>query len=196
MSVHVQSYFSEALFKEVPNLRAYARMMTNDAARADIEVEETLKRAISIMDRMSRRTDLRVQLLTILRSFLIASERRHRRDFSGRSAIYDRFNRPFLAVSGDPEGPLSFASALVCLDYEDREAIVLTKAMMLTAKEAAAIIGCEAEVYRARVARGLARVAELIPGERPANRPCDAARGQAFPAIQMAANDMTPPNQF
>jgi RNA polymerase sigma-70 factor (ECF subfamily) len=161
MSAHVHTYFSEAVLTEIPHLRAYARMMTNDLSKADHEVEETLKRAMSVMDRMSKRTDLRVQLLTILRSFLIAGERRH---FSVSPAIYEKLNGPFRIRNGHSQGSLSLASALAGLDYEDREAVVLSAGMPLSRREAAKLCGCEVSVYDARLCRGLTRLAELVPG--------------------------------
>jgi RNA polymerase sigma-70 factor (ECF subfamily) len=162
MSVHVRSYFSEALLKELPHLRAYARLMMNDLYKADHEVEKTLKRAMCSMDRMSGRSDLRVQLLTILRSFLIGGEHRLRKHFTASPAIYERLNSPFRIGNRHSESALSLASALVCLNFEDREAVVLSAGVRLSPREAAKMCGCEVSVYDARLCRGFARLAELV----------------------------------
>jgi DNA-directed RNA polymerase specialized sigma24 family protein len=197
MPVPVRRYFSEAVLIEIPHLWAYARMMTNDVSCADREVEETLKRATSIMDRMSKRSDLLPQLLMILRSFLIGSEQRHRYDFTTQSAMYEKLNSPFRIGNGHSKIPLGLASALVCLDYEDREAVVLSMGLRLSHREAAKISGCEFGVYNRRLARGLARLAELIPGLFAGNTADEVAASDDYPVLKEAAMSMevTPPNQ-
>jgi RNA polymerase sigma-70 factor, ECF subfamily len=162
MPVHGQTCLSETILLELPHLRAYARLMTNDQYQADREVEETLKRAMAIMDRLSNQCDLRIQLLTILRSFLIAGEPA-RKDLEARSGIYEKLNSPFHIGNGHGENPVSLLSALVLLDYEDREALVLTAGVRLSPLEAAKISGCEVGEHSARLCRGFARLAELFP---------------------------------
>jgi len=159
----VQSDFSEALLRELQHLRAYARLMMNDLYKADHEVEKTLRRAMSITGRMSGWADLRVQLLTILRSFLIGSEHGPRRHLTASPAIYERLNSPFRIRNRYSESSLSLASALICLDFEDREAVVLSAGVKLSHREAAKMCGCEVSVYNARLRRGFARLAELVP---------------------------------
>ncbi len=162
MQVHVQTCFSEAMLTELPNLRAFAQLMTNDLYEAEQEVEETLHRVMTMRDRMSGRPDLRVQSLTILRSFLIASECT-RKDFRARKATYEKLKRPFRIGNEPAEGPLSFPSALLLLDYEDREAVVLSAGTRLSVLEAAKISGCEVREHNVRLCRGFARLAELLP---------------------------------
>jgi RNA polymerase sigma-70 factor, ECF subfamily len=188
MSVHVQTYFSEAVLAEIPHLRAYARLMTNDVNKADREVEETLKRAMSIMDRMSKRADLRVQLLTVLRSFLIGSERSHLRQFTMLPATYERLNGPFRIGNGHSEGSLSLASALLYLDYEDREAVVLSTGVGFSHREAAKVCNCEVSVYDARLSRGLKQLTELLPAKFVGRSGRDDATvSQAFATIKVAS---------
>jgi RNA polymerase sigma-70 factor (ECF subfamily) len=191
MLVHV--CFSEAVLAEIPHLRAYARMMTNDLCKGDHEVEETLKRAMSVMDRMSKRTDLRVQLLTILRSFLITSERRH---FSVPPEIHEKLNNPFRIRNGHSKSSFSLASALAGLDYEDREAVVLSAGILLSRREAAKLCGCEVSVYDTRLCRGLARLAQLVPGESLGNIADDLAASKTYPLTNMSGGflEMTAPN--
>jgi DNA-directed RNA polymerase specialized sigma24 family protein len=160
MRDHVHTNFSAAIFSELPHLRAYARLMTNDPYKADREVEETLKHAICIMDQMSGRAGLRVQLLAILRRSLIAIERMH---CMVPSAMYEKLNSPFRIGNGYSKGSIGPASALLYLDYEDREAVVLTAGMRLSSLEAANMCGCEVGVYAARLRRGQAQLTELLP---------------------------------
>jgi RNA polymerase sigma-70 factor, ECF subfamily len=162
MPIQVQTCFSEAILTELPRLRAFARLMTNDLYEAEQEVEETVHRAMTVMDRMLGRPELRIQLLTVLRSFLIASESM-RKDFEARKAAYEELKRPFRIGNEPAEGPLSLPSALLLLDYEDREAVVLSAGTRLSALEAAIISGCEVREHNARLCRGFTRLAELLP---------------------------------
>ena len=116
MPDQVETCLSEAILTEIPHLRAYARLMTNDVSSADREVTETLKRALSNIEGLCKRSGLRVQLLTILRNFLIDSELAPRK-FKGLSAIYERLNGPFRnANGGHGQRPMSLASALLHLN--------------------------------------------------------------------------------
>jgi RNA polymerase sigma-70 factor (ECF subfamily) len=148
--------------------------MTNDVNKGDHEVEETLRRATSVMDRMSKRVDLRAQLLTILRSFLIHSERRERRAFTGLSTIYDQLNPPFRIPNRYSESPFSLTAALVRIDFEDREAVVLSAGLGLSTREAAKMSGCDVGEHTARIDRGLFRLAQLLSdGAETKNRRSD-----------------------
>jgi RNA polymerase sigma-70 factor (ECF subfamily) len=166
MSVHVRTYFSEAVLAEIPHLRAYAGSMTNDLSKADREVEETLKCALSIIDPMSPPANLRFRLLRVLRSFLIVSERMNRKDLIAQPAIDERLNRPFRVASG-----------------WDREAVILSAAVRLSHQEAAKMCGCKVDVYAERVTRGLTRLAELSPKEPVGTGASEASISQAFPVI-------------
>ena len=188
MSVHVRTYFSEAVLTEIPHLRAYARLMTNDLYKADHEVEETVKRAMSIMDRMSKRADLRVQLLTILRGFLISAALRRRRDFIGSPAIYEKLTSPFRIGNGHSDEPLSLASALMYLDFEDREAVVLSTGMSLPYQEAAKLCTCEIRMYEARLRHGLTRLAQLLPGQPAQDIADELASTEVYPVKNAGAS--------
>jgi len=186
MPDQVETCLSEAILTEIPHLRAYARLMTNDVSSADREVTETLKRAFSNIDGLCKCKGLRVQLLTILRNFLIDSELAPRK-FNGLSAIYERLKEPFRnANGGHGERPMSLASALPYLNFEDREAVVLRAGVRLFREEAAKIIGCELHVYDARVRCGFARLVELLPAEAPANSRSEAISCRAFSGMNKA----------
>ncbi|MGA9550474.1 MAG: hypothetical protein WBS14_22825 [Rhodomicrobium sp.] len=181
----VEACLSEAILTEIPHLRAYSRLMTDDVASADQQVTETLRRALSNIERLCKRTGLRVQLLRILRNFLIDSELEPR-TFKGLSAIYECLNGPFRnANGGHGQRPMSLASALLYLNFENREAIVLRAGVRLSRDEAAKIIGCELHVYDARVRCGFAQLAELLPAER-ANSPGEAIYSRAFSGMGKA----------
>jgi RNA polymerase sigma-70 factor (ECF subfamily) len=182
----VETCLSETILTEIPHLRAYARLMTDDVGSADQQVTETLRRALSNSERLCKRSGLRVQLLRILRNSLIDSELAPR-TFKGLSAVYERLNGPFRnANGGHGQRPMSLESALLYLNFENREAIVLRAGVGLSREEAARIIGCELRVYDARVRCGFARLAELLPAEAPADAPSEAIYSRAFSGISKA----------
>ena len=186
MPDQVETCLSEAILTEIPHLRAYARLMTDDVSSADQQVTETLRRALFNSEGLCKRSGLRVQLLRILRNFLIDSELAPRK-FKGLSAIYERLNGPFRnANGGHGQRPMSLASALLYLNFENREAIVLRAGVRLSREEAAKIIGCELHVYDARVRCGFARLAELLRAEAPVNPSSEAICSRAFSGLNKA----------
>ena len=81
---------------------------------------------------------------------------------------------------------MSLASALLYLNFENREAIVLRAGERLSREEAARIIGCELHVYDARVRCGFARLAELLPAEAPEYSSSEAIYSRAFSGLSKA----------
>ena len=81
MHMPVEPGLASAILAEIPRMRAYARLMTNDRSEADREVEEALNSVLADDICWSGGAQLRVELLINLRSFLarIAA----RRSFKG-----------------------------------------------------------------------------------------------------------------
>ena len=182
MPDQIQTCLSEAILAEIPHLRSYSRLMTNDVSIADREVAEALQRALSHIERLRKRNGLRVQLLTILRSILVTGEAAPGK-LRPLAAIYERLKMPFRSMAArHPERPDSLASALLLLNFEDREAVVLRAGVRVLREDAAKIIGCEPHVYDARVRSGFARLAELLPR----NAPGDAMACRAFSGTNKA----------
>ena len=185
MPDQVQTCFSEAILTEIPHLRAYATLMTNNVSRAHHGVTETLKHAFTNREGLCQGTGLRVQLLTILRNLLVASEpASHMVDPF--PAIYERLKAPFRIISGGrAKSPASLASALLSLAFEDRDAVVLSAGEGLPREDAAKVVGCEATVYDARLRRGFARLAELVPAQAQMS-PVGATASYAFSGLRKA----------
>ena len=123
----------------------------DDVSSADRSVADTLKRALSDIERLRTCKDLRIHLFTIPRAILV----------SGEAAL----KWSFQIANGHLERPISLATALLCLTFEGREAVVFRAGLRLSRAEAVTIIGCELYVYDARVWRGLTRLAEFLPQE-------------------------------
>ena len=105
-----QTSLCDRVLTEIPRLRVYARLMTNDVSSADRSVADTLKRALSDIERLRTCKDLRIHLFTILRAILV----------SGEAAL----KWSFQIANGHLERPISLATALLCLTFEGREAVV------------------------------------------------------------------------
>ena len=158
-----QTTLSEAVLTELPRLRAYARMMTNDIASADRAVVDALKRVLSETEHLRIRKALRLYLFMILRDILVSAE-----------SAAGKFKGPFRIDNEHPETPVGLATALLWLTFESREAVVLRAGLRLSRVEAATIIGCGLHIYEARARRGLTRLAELLPQDELAKAISDA----------------------
>ncbi len=142
----------EAILTEIPRLRVYARLMTNDVSLADRSVAETLQDALSNIAELRACKDLQIHLFMILRAVLVSDE-----------TALGKFKGLFRLEKERLEAPVSLATALLCLTFEGREAVVLRAGLRLSRVEAATIIGCDLHAYDARVRRSLARLADLVP---------------------------------
>ena len=155
---------SGRILAEIPHLRAYARLMTNDRCKADQGVEETLKCVLLNGNRWLMRRRLRVPLFAILRNLLARDDnmlhKELRHGFEPQETVTpDSLER----ASGHVQVLGGFGHALALLHLEDREAIILTVAAGFTDLDTAEICSCTPKIIRGRVQRGFARLAELLP---------------------------------
>ena len=130
---------------EVPDLRAYARLMKNDIVVAYQLVADTLNRALA-NDALPRHAScLRLPLFAILRTVLASDQHRPHQDT--------------VDISG-------LVRALMLLNFEDREAIILSVAAQFTQSETGEICACPPATVKRRRHHGLARIAELMPASK------------------------------
>jgi RNA polymerase sigma-70 factor (ECF subfamily) len=166
MPVHAQADLASAVLAEIPCMRAYARLMTNDRLEADREVEEAVKCVLADDIRWSDGAQLRVALIKILRGIL-ARDRRPAL-LQGVRDAYGTFCCSFAALGRTNTRGRTVSDvgpALLQLGFEDREAMVLSAAAGFTELEIAEICGCTRETVRERVQNGRARLAELLAVE-------------------------------
>jgi RNA polymerase sigma-70 factor (ECF subfamily) len=145
----------------LPNLRAFARSLCPNPARADDLVQDALVKALGNIHRFERGSNLRAWMFTILRNTYYSDLRKKRReveDAEGEHAArladrpsqngaldLDDFKRVFAELSGD-----------------HREVLTLVGAMGLAYEEAAEICGCAVGTIKSRANRARRRLAELL----------------------------------
>lgn len=150
----------------LPNLRAFARTLTNNHAQADDLVQETVVKALANLDRFQQGTNLNAWLFTILRNTYYSELRKRRREVEDPDDIHAGSR----AVEPDQIHALhlnEFREALAKLPDEQREALILVGASGFAYEEAAAICGVAVGTIKSRVNRARRRLAQLLDYEQP-----------------------------
>ena len=163
MPENAQSGPASAILLEIPHLRAYARLMTNGRSELDRQVEDTLE-SVSADDIFGcDRSQLRIRLFQVLRGFLSRDPRSMvQRD------IPHSYGNPCSpqAVAGDAVSDAQTVTevgpAILRLDFEDREAIILSAAARFSDQEIAEICGSAPDTVRSRVHRGREQLAKIL----------------------------------
>ncbi len=145
----------------LPNLRAFARSICKNPARADDLVQDTIVKALANLDSFREGTNLVAWLFTILRNHYYTELRNRRRE------VEDADGAHAARLVSQP-GQISklemrdFHSALANLSDEQREALVLVGGSGFSYEEAASICGCAVGTIKSRVNRARARLSELL----------------------------------
>lgn len=155
------SHLRQLLADSLPNLRAFARTLTNNPTQADDLVQETLIKALSHLDSFQIGTNLNAWLFTILRNCFYSELRKRRREVED----VDNVHAERLTVAPDQIDVLQlneFRAALSRLPDEQREALILVGASGFAYEEAAAICGVPVGTIKSRVNRARKRLAEML----------------------------------
>jgi RNA polymerase sigma-70 factor (ECF subfamily) len=155
------SDFEGNLIAAIPHLRAFARSFTNDAARADDLVQETLVKAWNSMHSFTPGTNFRAWLFTILRNAYFSQHRKLRREVDDPNDVHVNS----LAVRPEQYGHLDmidFREALGGLPSDQREALLLVGAEGFSYEEAAQICGCAVGTIKSRVNRARTRLTDVL----------------------------------
>jgi RNA polymerase sigma-70 factor (ECF subfamily) len=153
--------FRDGLLGSIPKLRAFAISMTNDKARADDLVQETLSRAWANQHQFQPGTNLMAWLYTILRNELYSTMRRRRREVEDADGIH----AARLAVQPNQQSALDVSNlrlALAKLPPDQREALLLVGAEGLSYEEAAQICSVRVGTVKSRVNRARGRLTQLL----------------------------------
>jgi len=146
------SGFKNEMLTMVPVLRAYARALCQNAARADDLCQETLMRAWAHRESYTPHTNMRAWLFTIARNTFYSDIRRRVREVEDPDGLI----AGNVAVHPNQHGELDLKDlqrGLARLPSEQREAIMLVGASGCSYEEAAAICTCAIGTIKSRVSR-------------------------------------------
>lgn len=157
-----ESPLRDELVGLLPDLRAFARSLERDRARADDLVQETFVRALAALDRFQPGTNMGAWAFTILRHAFYTQHRKTRR---AATVSIDDEAHPAPSIDAPQESHLvmrDVRQAFWKLSPEHREALVLVTMRGLTYMEAASICGCAIGTMKARVSRARKQLQSLI----------------------------------
>jgi RNA polymerase sigma-70 factor (ECF subfamily) len=144
--------FKTELLTQLPALRAFARSLCGDPARADDLTQDTLLKAWANKQSFTPGTNMKAWLFTILRNGFYSELRRHKRDVEDPNDVYAN-NLSVPPTQQDHLELRDLRRALILLPAEQREALILVGASGCSYEEAAAICGCAVGTIKSRVSR-------------------------------------------
>lgn len=141
---------SEAILAELPEMRAFARLMVNDRREADDRVAAALTLAMSDKDALRGRGDLRLSLFAILRKCITQHDRTPSGD--ARADLPAEEDSAETSASGMKLAPVTAIDRDVMqLSYEQREAIILSVAAKFSVREISIICECSLAAVESRL---------------------------------------------
>lgn len=155
------------IVREIPSLRAYARLLVGDRAQADDLVQECLERGWSRLHLFRTDGDMRVWLFTILHNLHVSAVRQGRRRPAVVPLVEDDGN---LAVPPGEDLHVALADlerALAELPAEQRAAVLLVGVEDMSYAEAAAVLAIPVGTLMSRLHRGRKQLRILLSGEAP-----------------------------
>ena len=157
----VEPAFREGMLAALSSLRAFALSLTNNAARADDLVQDTILRAWQNQHRFQPGTNLNAWLFTILRNAFYSEQRKRMREVQDEDGSYAA--RLFTAPDqGHRLDVQDLRAGLAKLPPDQREALILVGAEGLSYEEVAGICGVAIGTIKSRVNRARNRLAELL----------------------------------
>jgi RNA polymerase sigma-70 factor (ECF subfamily) len=158
---HSAAEIKTALVELLPNLRAFARSLCPNPARADDLVQDSIVKALANIDRFEPGSNLRAWMFTILRNTFYSDLRKLRREVEDADGEHAArlADRPGQLGAVDLE---DFKRAFAQLSSDHREVLTLVGAFGVPYEEAAEICGCAVGTIKSRVNRARARLAELM----------------------------------
>lgn len=153
----------------IPNLRAYARMLTRDRANADDLVQACLERAIAKQESFEHGTNLKGWLFTILRNLHINECRRTARweSEADPADLEDLF--PAAASQMNSLALREFIDAFQRLREDERTLLMMVAVEGCSYEDAAGILDVPVGTVRSRLSRARGHLRELL-GEGEAAR--------------------------
>lgn len=153
------SFAAAELEALIPRLRRYARALTHQQALADDLVQDALERSWARRAQWRPGTDLRAWVFTILHNVFISDVRRVRlaSPLSESDSAQHHHDR-----SAEPAALFDLERALARLQPDQRAVVLLVGLEEMSYREAAEVLGVPAGTIMSRLARGRARLRELM----------------------------------
>jgi RNA polymerase sigma-70 factor (ECF subfamily) len=151
----------EELVEHLPAMRAFAISLTRNSATADDMVQDTLIKAWTNIDKFQPGTNMRAWLFTILRNTYYSSRRKTKREVADVDGVFTES----LAEKPAHDGHMQmndFRKALLQLNDEQREALLLIGASGFSYEEAAEMCGVAVGTIKSRTNRARAHLAEIL----------------------------------
>ena len=149
--------YREAIVALIPQLRAFARFLARDVARADDLVQDTILRALERQDAWAEGSDLRAWTFRLLRNLFVDQQRRRRVEQRGLAALPRA--EATAPVQAGRDALHDLETAIAALPPPLREALILVAAMEMDTATAATVIGVPEGTVKARVSRARAALA-------------------------------------
>lgn len=169
--------FKRELVALIPQLRAFARSLTNDLAMTDDLAQETIMKAWHSRASFRMGTNMRAWLFTILRNQFYSEKRQSWRH----SQLDQEEAEHTLSATDDPAAPIALNElrlGLAMLPSEQREALILVGAGGFSYEEAAVICDCALGTVKSRVSRARRALQSILDfGEYDRD---DASAGEAM----------------
>lgn len=149
--------FRDSVAALTPQLRAFARFLARDSARADDLVQDAILRGLERESQWEPGTDLRAWLFRILRNAFLDQQRRRgteKRTLDAMAPVDSE--RPRQAGVAELD---ELNRAIGGLPAAQREALLLVAALEFEVSEAASIVGVPEGTIKARVFRARAALA-------------------------------------
>jgi RNA polymerase sigma-70 factor (ECF subfamily) len=153
----------------IPNLRAYARMLTHDRANADDLVQACLERAIDKVDTFEPGTNLKGWLFTILRNVYINDRRRAARWEADSDPVDMEDLFPAAPSQANSLAMQEFMEAFQRLKEDERSLLMMVAVEGCSYEDTAGILGVPVGTVRSRLSRARGHLRELL-GEGEADR--------------------------
>lgn len=171
---------SDQIVACLPNLRAFARSIANNPARADDLVQDTIVKALANLESFREGTNLVAWLFTILRNHYYTEIRSRRREVEDADGVHAArlVSQPSQLSKLEMR---DFQTALATLPDEQREALVLVGGSGFSYEEAAMICDCAVGTIKSRVNRARARLNELLDPDETAGLEAEKVKDQPCP---------------
>ena len=167
----------------IPQMRAFARFLSRDAAHADDLTQDALASALKCRSSFAAGTNLKAWLFAIVRNQFYSDKRRAKW-----VAPFDPMAERSLVALFDPMAALELADVLAAMQRlgdDQRVALSLVAIAGLSYEEAAQICRCAQGTLKSRVSRARERLLQILAGPPPVTR----MAGARAPARPFARTD-------